>query len=296
MTIVTLAAIAGLLVAGSASAEIVVSDGFETSASPSASQYEADANLSGQDPNIAGFSDAWDGTNFERFATRATGITGFFADEAAGGLQVTQEGSNTTRDWTRTITGDPAEASKTYWFAFSANFAETTGGGVSMGYSVDNDPVDIGMENGTFTYKTAGDGDTQDLTFGTAEANTDYLFISSLDITGFGGGTDETFNVWVFSADDFAAWDKQESTLDSAATATLGEQTANIMYNDGADSGLSQARVEYIEPGDGNTLFGTQLDEYRISSDFDSLGVVPEPATMSLLALGGLGALLKRKR
>ncbi|MFP4053790.1 MAG: PEP-CTERM sorting domain-containing protein [Phycisphaerae bacterium] len=275
---------------------MIVADGFETSENPSASQYEAGANLYEQDPDIAGFSGMWDGSGWPRFATRTTGISGFFTDEAAGGLQVTQEGSNTTRGWTRTITGDPAEASKTYWFAFSANFAETAGGGVSMGFSVDNDPVDIGMEDGTFTYKTAGDGNTQDSTFGTAEAGTDYLFISSLDIPGFGGGTDETFNAWVFSAADFAAWDKQESTLSAAATASLGETTDNIMYNDGADSGLSEARVEYIEPGGDNTQFETKLDEYRISSDFDGLSIVPEPATMSLLALGGLGALLKRKR
>ncbi len=293
MTIVTLAAIAGLLVAGSASAAIIVSDGFETRENPTASQYTADGDLKGQGPGIAGFSGTWGGV-FDRFATRTTGISGFFTDEKAGGLEVNETGSNSTRGYERTITADSPEASKTYWFAFSANFAETNGGGVSMGYKLTStDTVDVGMENGNLTYKISTGLDE---TFGTANPNTDYLFISWVQITGWAGSTDETFNAWVFSAEDFAEWDGLESTLSAAATATLGETEDNVMYNHGDPAGLSEARVDYIEPGSGNTQLGTQLDEYRISSDFDGLSIVPEPATMGLLAMGGLGVLLRRRR
>jgi hypothetical protein len=298
--ILSIAVIAGLLAtAGTASAGLIVADGFETSDDPTSSQYDADVKLVGQGPGIAGFSDTWQGS-YDRFNTVETGISGFFKIEEVGGLEVIQEGSNSTRDRTRTITGDTPAASKTYWLAFSANFAETTGGGVSMGYELTSgDTLDFGMEAGAF--KIEDDGGTA-VTFGTAEADTDYLLITSVEITHFGSSSTtgglEKLNAWVFSATDFAEWDKQESTLSSDATATLGEVTDNLFYSGSTtdEQQLYEARVHYIEPGGGNTQLGTKLDEYRISTDFDGLDIVPEPATMSMLAIGGLGALLRRKR
>jgi hypothetical protein len=292
--ILSIAVIAGLLAtAGTASAGLIVADGFETSATPTSSQYEAGVNILGQGPDISGFSGDWGNDQYQRFVTVETGISGFFKIEEVGGLDVAQAASS-DRHYERTITADTPAASKTYWLAFSANFANTTNA-VSMGYGLTSeDTLDFGMSDGEFKIEEDAAGSTP-ITFGTAEADTDYLLIASVEITHFGSSSSqgglEKLNAWVFSAADFAGWDKQQSTLDTAATEALGETDVNLMYNGGSPAGLSNARLNFEGVAD-----GTKLDEYRISTDFDGLDIVPEPATMSMLAIGGLGALLRRKR
>lgn len=80
------------------------------------------------------------------------------------------------------------------------------------------------------------------------------------------------------------------STLYTSNSAING--TSGTFFNSGTlTSGIYRLRMQGEVPGVANAAFTSQAD-----FQFSNLSAVPEPATMSLLALGGILALYRRKR
>ncbi|MBN1554799.1 MAG: PEP-CTERM sorting domain-containing protein [Phycisphaerae bacterium] len=86
-----------------------------------------------------------------------------------------------------------------------------------------------------------------------------------------------------------------------------GSQQKAEFYLDGASTGMNVSLFsdfgrdyDICEAGGGATIYVEEMriyDEFLSDAQMDAIEhVVPEPATMSLLGLGGLGVLLRRKR
>ena len=114
---------------------------------------------------------------------------------------------------------------------------------------------------------------------------------SGLAITG--GGTDltgEFVELGVFGNDGYEG----NSKFYSGDSATM-----TLLYDNGTLSVLRDGSLVGDSAVDEDTYTGINLFAYADQGDWtidNMTAVVPEPATMSLLALGGLGALIRRKR
>ena len=83
-------------------------------------------------------------------------------------------------------------------------------------------------------------------------------------------------------------------TVDLYFNPTAGELAAGTFSAQLATADYSFDIFEIVQYNDG--LMNGYIDEIRVGDELSDVAVVPEPATMSLLAIGGLGVLLKRRR
>ena len=98
------------------------------------------------------------------------------------------------------------------------------------------------------------------------------------------GGAYFIDGLWSISAD--TAWTTHQSVLDSA----------NFSKWTGVDSGAYTLAEVLSAPDDIGIFFGGGLASGTGTLGVDNFGTVPEPATMALLALGGVGLLARRRR
>jgi hypothetical protein len=64
----------------------------------------------------------------------------------------------------------------------------------------------------------------------------------------------------------------------------------------GFDGFYLHEALDNSSSGSDGAAQSAQVDELRFGESYGDVTPIPEPATMSLLALGGLGALLRRRR
>ena len=126
--------------------------------------------------------------------------------------------------------------------------------------------------------------------------NTPYLELFQISIGNTGSISAHS---WTLSASQFANFQGNltAANLDSASTGTASNQVTEEAFASGTDTGIGTAlggvtNMSLFSFGSTGTY-----DEIRISnSSLADTAPVPEPATLGMMALGGLGLLLLKRR
>ncbi len=233
--------------------------------------YTAGSNLNGQTATGLGLTGSWSAGN----ATIASGSLseGNLATSAnsliGGASNVTQV--NLTSPISATA-GNPL------WVSFliqtPTTATEVTGGWGGLVLELSSTNVYtypfIGYANsGVFVVQTQGGGN--DVNGPSVSPNTTYLMVLE-DIANSSGP--DTLNLWVNPATGVTA---------PSGTPTI---TDNLIGPIGDISGI----------GTNDGSYSNSYDEIRIGTSYADVTPVPEPATLGLVAIGGLGLLLLKRR
>jgi hypothetical protein len=126
--------------------------------------------------------------------------------------------------------------------------------------------------------------------------NWSHYFLNGPGNSGYEGPGDQFFGGdYVTIVGRLSNYTTSTSTIEMWVNPT-GVETAAYYFSD-TSSGTALTKVDHVllkssEAMDSNTI---SYDDIRIGTEWGDVAV-PEPATMSLLGLGGLGVLLRRKR
>jgi len=260
-TNVTIALVALLaLSVGQAKATLLAYEGFDYTANTAV----ADAN------GGTGWNAAWtaSSTNGSQTVLSPTlsegGVTGI-----GNRLSVSAVGTATSNAG-RVIFSSTTN-SGTYWL--SVMMSNDAGNSTSYGYlqlgdQYSNVPVRIGYSNGGNWYvQSPNNGNAKD---DTGIAATSALLVLKIDLTN------KTLDLWV-----------NPSSASDTADASVGMSTTS-----------NYVRFDRLSIRVGSSSSGTStgsFDEIRIGQSYADV-VIPEPATLSLLAVGGVLAMLRRRR
>ncbi len=312
-------AIAAMTVGASvaAHAATIASDSYLIGSNPSAGQYAAGTSLASQAAVTAfGFKNTTGGSGTAQYQSQTLGLVNTLAgaDSASSGKvgYINPNVTTLTRSTAHNL--NAVANSSTYYVSHLVNLGTwsgtaaagqralltgfgnataptNTGTGTSMtglefGFSQDGTAASTTAGGSlVIRYNNAGTSADQILLDGTVSSvqNLTYLVVARIDVTA---GTDNV-TWWVNPTDA-----TDDSTLSSSALAT-GTFAGNVV-NSGADFG----RLNYYSVGWGNSVGASGFfDEARLSTDLAGLNfvAVPEPTTLSVLALGAMG-LVRRRR
>jgi len=298
--VLSLAICAVCVMAGSADGSIIVYEGFQYGTA-AASRTGADL-LHGQpdgtggDVNATGLGGTWQdsagpGTNTDLFL--ASGSLPF-GDLSTSGNHVRSDTNNNNDTFSRPVTGDLDSGSE-LWFSVLANKLQNNFSAAEGGMVIGNQTV-----NNSRILSDSG----------------------STGLAGFGVAPTTAGNNWTAYA-----WNGSSQSVGDAVlnVATNGSEThllvGKISFDTGTNGADEYTLYEYLLNGgsivggslsqicstmevdvDQSTLdtlsltrqVNTAYDEIRIGTSFDDV-VVPEPATLGLLTMGGLFALRRRR-
>ena len=312
--LIRLAVLAVALAAGAVASRgaPILYDGFEGGgASPGPGQYATGTGysgspsdrLNGQHPVVTGFSagDSWvqggpnvSSVNYIR--TQAAGATYAGLDTLAGAPMYTYTGgTNTGAIHTQTAARNTntTDTSTTWWFSCLMLWdTDIQGAGNSVTFVFDNgkDGLKFGLapHNGSnrVAYVT-GDGDIATIGWDDVSLATGVSHMLLVKVTQGAGDWYDDLSLWVdpVLADGAGGLGTPDATASAIVSRNTNTQTRLMSVS------LNMAIPKWA----GNTP-DMIIDEIRVGKTYADV-TVPEPATLGLMALGGAGlVLLRRKR
>jgi hypothetical protein len=312
-------ALALLLAAVSAhqvSAAVIASEGFDSIAGVSATQYNATnftaapiattANGDTVTVGSVGFSASspWNNNSSSARVT-LTGLTHNFLSGTAQAGSVASTpatGTPTTpleRNVNRQLSAAPADSS-VYYFSALVRYVSATaiadgsftsigfysfnpGGAPNTNDAIYSSGIHVGLQRTGSAFSLAvSDGDDTPITIGSASINTNYQIVLRLDTSTSGN---ETLTAWYAAEGDTAL------TATSVASSAIGD-----VYTGG--SSLGRLAIQSISTG-APASNGTLFDEVRLGTELGdvTLAPIPEPATFAVLAaVAVLGLAATRRR
>jgi hypothetical protein len=166
-----------------------------------------------------------------------------------------------------------------YWVGFLMKFSNHNEQRIEIDFG--SNPLGIGIDGSGHPGIGAGGALTVDNST-TLSADTTYLFVAKVDGTG---------NTADGDAEDQYLW------IDPDPTTEPLEGDANVHRNTGDRFGLTDTYprevglLAYAQQGE--TRY---WDEIQVATSFEDLNLIPEPATLALVGLGGAVMLVGRKR
>ncbi len=288
LALTTAAALAGLVTA-SASAGLIY-EPFLSGNTPANGEYADAAPLKTANPTVTGYTDAWGGTNTQRLDTTSAGLTYTAGSISLGSGGSAIRGTNTstgTQNTTRVANGTTVSGTtvsgEEAWFAFLINMGSVAANeSLTANFTLDSSVINMnaGIADGNLKL--------QGVTMGAAVANTTYLMMARLDIPG-GNGAIESVQYWINPTDS-------SSIAQLTATALYTYTTVDGNYVHGS---WGYNNLTLIVTGAHTS--GNRIDEIMVGStlaDLNSVLVstsIPEPASLALLAMGGLLILGRRR-
>jgi hypothetical protein len=260
-----------------AKATLLANDPFLTGTAPANGEYSV-ASITGQNPTVTGFSGAWIGGSGNILATSLSYSNPNYDAPTGGSFKST--GANRQRRVFDTLTASlfSTNANGTVYMSFLANFAGGTGGWNYAALELGNGGTDpnkafaIGLDTSVannFMYQLNNGTKTS---MGVAKDANTHLFLVEFNLSST--ASMDSVHMWI------------DPTLGGA-----GDPTGGVTV-----SGLNLLAMNDLSIGSGAA--NNSFDEIRVGTTLAdvTMAAVPEPASLGLLALGGLGILMAARR
>jgi hypothetical protein len=281
------AAVAIGLTTPASDAAILVHESFQIGSGA----YTDGASLSGQGPAVTNFTGSWDGHSDPN--TVSTGLT-----YSKGSVEIGSGGSvnglstfrnNITNSRATTFTDNKAAAGERWFAALIQHGADLTSGDETFVQftigSAGPNSLDIGLDENKFTVQGTGISSGTDY-----QAGTTALMVARVQVGLPGDGDESTVTAWLNPGDL-----SSEVQLDATSDARI-DTVADLLSFGATDWGTLDVGINW--KGSGGTAAGVQrhVDEIIVADSLADMQTVliPEPASLALLGMGGLMLLRRR--